>query len=822
MHSWRFAGGFIFMGTFWQDIKFGFRTLAKSPGFTALAIVALALGIGANTAIFSIADAFLLKPINIPDPEHLVVAGEMAPQQTSDLNSVAPANYRDWQEQAKSFEVMGTDQWDEVSLTGVGAPEKVQGFLVSTNFFEICSAQPMLGRGFVAGEDQSGNDNVVVLGENIWAQRFGADPKLVGQIVHFDGKPYTVIGVMPRKFSFPKTAELWFPMALSPADWKVRNNHEFMVLGKLKPGVSLESANSELRAISNRLAVAYPATNRGWSARVMDVRRFEVGDETRSYTVLLMGAVGFVLLIVCANVANLQFVRAASRQKEIAIRVALGGSRFRMVRQLLTESMITATAGAALGLVFAQWSIRTVLRYMPAEVAKFIPGWYEIRLDSRALLFTMLAAAVAGIMSGILPALQSSRLDVNSTLKEGGRSGAGGRGRHRLRNALVITQVTLATVLLIGAGLLTRGFRSLLDLNAGFQPESLLTMRVNLPDTRYAKPEQWRQFFDRALVNLSAIPGVQTAAETSWIPYGDGGGNSNFTIREKPWHDASEIPTSASLVISSNYLEMMHIPLLRGRTITAQDGPDTESVTVISQSLAKSFFSTEDPIGQHIKVGGTDSKNPWMTIVGVVGNVKMNWVENRPSYAFYRPYVQLARPYGSFALRTSGDPMALASAARKAISDVDSEEAAIDVMPMAKVISNSVIGLAYVSVMMGVMGMMALLLSAVGVYGVMAFTVTERTHEIGVRMALGAQPSNVLRLVVGKGVLLAGVGLLLGLPLGYFASRLLASLIYGVGSFDALTFGVVSSILVAVVILACWFPARRATRVDPMIALRYE
>jgi putative ABC transport system permease protein len=810
------------MGTLWQDIKFGFRTLAKAPGFAALAIVALALGIGANTAIFSIADAFLLKPINIPDPEHLVVAGEMAPQQTSDLNSVAPANYRDWQEQAKSFEVLGTDEWDEVSLTGVGAPEKVQGFLVSTNFFEICSAQPMLGRTFIAGEDQPGHDNAVVLGENIWSQRFGADPKLIGQVVHFDGKPYTVIGVMPRKFSFPKTAELWFPMALSPADWKVRNNHMFMVLGKLKPGVSMDSANTELRAISSRLAVAYPATNRGWSARVMGIRAFEVGDETRSYTVLLMGAVGFVLLIVCANVANLQFVRAASRQKEIAIRVALGGSRFRMVRQLLTESMITATAGAALGLLFAQSSIRTVLRYMPAEVAKFIPGWYEIRLDSRALLFTMLAAAVAGIMSGILPALQSSRLDVNSTLKEGGRSGAGGRGRHRLRNALVITQVMLATVLLIGAGLLTRGFRTLLDLNAGFQPESLLTMRVNLPDTRYAKPEQWRQFFDRALVNLSAIPGVKTAAETSWIPYGDGGGNANFTIREKPWRDASEIPTSASLVISSNYLEMMHIPLLRGRTIAAQDGPDTESVTVISQSLAKTFFSTDDPIGQHIKVGGADSKNPWMTIVGVVGNVKMSWVENRPTYAFYRPYVQLARPYGSFALRTAGDPMAIASAARKAIADVDSEEAAIDVMPMSKVISNSVIGLAYVSVMMGVMGMMALLLSAVGVYGVMAFTVTERTHEIGVRMALGAQPSNVLGLVVGKGVLLAGVGLLLGLPLGYFASRLLASLIYGVGSFDALTFAVVSSILVAVVIVACWFPARRATRVDPMIALHYE
>jgi len=810
------------MGTLWQDVKFGVRTLAKSPGFTAIAVIALALGIGANTAIFSIADAFMLKPINIPDPEHLVVAGEMAPQQTTDLNPVSAANYKDWQQQAKSFREWGTFDWDEVNLTGVGAPEKLQGFQVSTNFFDLCSTRPLFGRGFLAGEDQPGRDNVVVLSETVWRQRLGGDPNIIGQAIHLDGKPYTVIGIMPKTFTFPLTSELWLPMALTPQQWENRSDRAFFAFGKLQQGVTLQSANTELRTIATRLVQTYPSTNRGWSARIVGIRLYELGDKTVQYTYLLLGGVGFVLLIVCANVANLQFVRAAGRQKEIAIRVALGGSRLRVVRQFLTESMLTAFGGALLSLVFAEWSIRMTLRYMPAEVAKYIPGWYDIRLDSRALVFTILAAIFAGFMSGVLPAIQSSRMDVNETLKEGGRSGSGARGRHRLRNALVIVQVWLATVLLILSGLFVHGFHTLLDLNGNFAPETLLTMRVNLPDTRYAKPEQQREFFDRALDKLSVLPGVQSAAETSWVPFGDGGATQQFSIQEKPWKDPSEMPSAASLVVSANYLDMVHIPLLRGRTITGQDGPDTESVAVISQSLAETFFHNENPIGRHIKIGAADSKNPWMTIVGVVANVKMDWSDTRPTYAFYRPYRQLARPYGSFVLRTAGDPMSLAISAREAVAAVDPEEAVIDVMPMSKVISNSVIGIAYVSVMMGVMGLMALLLSAVGVYGVMAFTVTERTHEIGVRMALGAQAGNVIQLVVGKGLLLAGIGLLIGLPFAFMFSRFLASLLYGVGSFDLFTFTWVAAVLLATVALACWFPARRATHVDPLIALRYE
>ncbi len=810
------------METLLQDIKYGWRMLVKSPGFTAIAVVALALGIGANTAIFSIADAFLLKPINIPDPEHLVIAGEIAPHQTDGLNSVSAGNFADWKQQAKYFESMGTFQWDEVSLTGVGLPEKVQGFLVSSNLFTLCNVQPVAGRVFLPEEEQPGHDGVVVLSQRLWERRFGADQNLIGHDIHIDGRPYTVIGIMPRKFDFPLTAELWIPMALKPEEWNDRKSHFFLVLGKLKPGVALSSANTELQGIAQRLAAEYPATNHGWGARVENIRIYEVGDDTRNYTLMLMGAVGFLLLIVCANVANLQFVRSASRQKEMAIRTALGGSRWRVVRQLLTESVITAMGGAALGLLFAYWSIRMVLRYMPAEIAKYIPGWYDIRLDGRALLFTVIAAAVAGVLAGVLPALQSSRVNVNETLKEGGRSSSGARGRHVLRNLLVVTQVFLAVVLLIGASLLARGFRNLLDLGNGYQPESLLTMRVDLPEAHYAGPQQERQFFDQALERLSALPGVQIAAETSWVPYGDGGARQQFLIQGKPWRDASEMPTADSLVVSSSYLQMMHIPLIRGRAFSERDGTDTERICVISQSLAGAFFPKEDPIGHQIKITTDDSPNPWMRIVGIVGNVKMDWTNRRPTYAFYRPYRQLPRNYGSFVLRTSGDPMALASASQAAIAAVDEEMPVADVMPMSKVIRNSVIGLAYVSTMMGVIGGMALLLAAVGVYGVMAFTVTERTHEIGIRMALGAQPAQVLRLIVGGGLLLSAIGLAMGLPVGLGVSYLLASLFYGIGSGDPITYAGVCVALLSVSAAACWIPARRAMRVDPIVALRYE
>ncbi len=811
------------MGTLWQDIKFGLRTLAKSPGFTAVAVVALALGIGANTAIFSIADAFLLKPVNIPDPEHLVVIGELAPGQTKDTNSISAANFVDWKAQAKSFDSLGAYQWDDVNLTSAAAlPEKVQGFKVSANIFEMCGETPLFGRTFSVEEDQPGHDGVVILGQRLWERRFGGDQRIIGQELHLDGRPYTVIGVMRKNFDFPQTAELWVPMAFTPQQLQDRKSHFFLALGKLKSGETLASANAEMKTLAQRLAVTYPDTNHNWGTRVVPIRIFELGDDTIQYTVILMGAVGFLLLIVCANVANLQLVRGASRHKEMAIRVSLGGSRWRLVRQLLTESVLVATGGALLGLVMAKWAVSLVVAHMPPEVAKFIPGWYQIRLDSRAMLFTMLAGIVAGIVSGLLPAFQGARLDVNETLKEGGRSSSSSRGRHVLRNGLVITQVALATILVVGSALLVRGFHTLLTYNQGFQPDTLLTMYLNLPDTRYTKPEQRNQFYSQVLEKMSAMPGVIGAAGTSWIPYGDGGGNSQFSIEGKPWRDASETPTVSNLAVSPNYLQMVHVPLLRGRELTDQDTADSQLTALISQSMAKRFWPASDPIGQHIRIGGNDSKNKWMTVVGIVGDVKMDWSSTRPLYAIYRSYRQAPRGYFAMMLRSSGDPMALAPAAAAAVTQVDSEMPLTDVLPMSKVIGNNVIGIAYVSVMMGVIGFMALILAAVGVYGVMAFTVTERTYEIGVRMAFGAQTSDVMKMIIGRGALLAGIGLGIGLPVTLGFTYVLRDWIFGIGAADPATFSVIALALLGAALLACWLPARRATRVDPMIALRYE
>jgi putative ABC transport system permease protein len=811
------------MGTLWQDIRFGFRTLAKSPGFTAIAVMVLALGIGANTAIFSVADAFLLKPLNIPDPAHLFVIGELAPGQTMNTNGVTAANLIDWNEQQKSYEPLGAFAYNQVSLTGNGLPQSVQGFDISQNFFSLCGQQPLLGRVFLPGEDEPGNDGVVILSQRLWQKRYGADPHIIGQNVHIDGRAYTVVGVMPKTFDFPQDGDLWMPLALTPAQRQDRKSHAYMVVGKIKPGVNPINAEADLKTIARRLSDAYPDTNRGWSVRATPIRRFELGDLTVQYTAMLLGAVGFVLLIVCANVANLQFVRGASRHKEMAIRVALGGSQWRLVRQLLTESILVSLAGAALGLVFAKWSIGLMVANMPAEVAKFIPGWYLIRMDMRAVLFTMIAGVAAGVIAGVLPAFQGSRLDVNDVLKEGGRSSSSARGRHRLRNAMVVLQVVLAVALLAVSGLFVRGFRSLLSFNQGYHTESVLTAHLSLPASRYAKPEQRTLFYSQVLEKLAAMPGVQSAATSSWVPYdGNGGATQAFTIQGKPWRDASETPNASSLIVSPNYLEMMHVPLIRGRELSDRDTADAPLVTLISQSAARKFWPNDDPIGHQIKAGPNDSMNPWMTIVGIVGDVKLDWSDTRPLYAFYRSYRQAPRGYSTIALRSVGDLKALTTETATAVAAVDPEEPVTDILSMETVARNSIIGIEYVVVIMTVIGGLALGLAAIGVYGVMAFTVTERTYEIGVRMAFGARGSDVLRMVIGKGLLLVGIGLCIGIPLALWLASILSSMIFGIGATDPLTFAGIGLSMLIVSFLACWFPARRATRVDPMIALRYE
>jgi putative ABC transport system permease protein len=809
------------VGSFWQDVRYGARMLARSPAFALIAVVTMALGIGANTAIFSVADGLLWKPVPFPDLARLVMVLELHPQQTRDWNSVSPATYLDWKEQSRSFESMAAFRFYDVNLTGSGEPESLEGVLVSHNYFDVLGMKPRLGRAFLPEEDQEGHDGVVVLSHGLWSRRFGADPDILGKTVKLEGKDHVVIGVMGRDFDFPRPAELWMPLPLPAAERQNRANHYLQIVARLRPDISVTEAAAEMGTIARRLGDAYPETNRGWGARVMPLREFVAGDMTRAYTFVLMGAVGFVLLIACANVANLQFARGLARQRELAVRAALGAERWRLVRQLLTENILLALAGAVVGLVFAVWAIDLIVVNMPPEVEKYIAGWRKISLDFRALFFTAGLAILSGLVAGVLPAFQGTKSDVSEALKEGARSGTG-RGRHRMRGALVVAQVTLALVLLVGAGLMVKGFGALLNLNQSFDPATLLTFRVNLPDGKYKDDEKRRVvFFEQALERLSSLPGVDLAAVASRVPFSDGGGYAPFTIEGQPAPQPGELRFGMFQNISPDFLRAVNAPLLDGRNFTAADGADATRVALISRRLAERYFPGQSPLGHKIKLGTADAQNPWMTIVGVVADVRYNAWEHDLEPVVYRPFWQAGRQSSYFVLRTK-DAAALAAAVRSQIAAVDPEQPIYDVKTLAVVFHHEMVGLAYVSVMLAVLGGIALVLASVGVYALMAFAVTERTHEIGIRMALGAQPRNVLGLVLRRGVLLTLGGMVLGLVGAQALARVLAGLIFGVSATDPLTFAGVPLLLAAVAFVACYIPARRATRVDPMVALRYE
>lgn len=811
------------METLFRDVVIGLRGLRKSPGFTAIAVLVLAIGIGANTAIFSIADAFLLKPVNLPDPAHLVVILELAPGETTFVSGVSPANLSDWKQQAQSFDDVTAWIWNAMNLTGEGLPENVQGYKVGWNFFDVCGAKPLLGRTFRREEDQPGQDFVVVLSHGLWVRRFGSDPSMIGRTIHLNTQPYTVIGVMPRDFGFPVAAELWTPLGL-PADLAARRGWRAMfALGRLKAGATLESSRAEMTTIAQRLGSAYPDVDKGWNVYIEPIRIFAMGDNAHDYTRLLLGAVGFVLLLVCANVGNLQIVRGARRAREIAIRTALGGSHWRIVRQLLTESVLVALAGALLSLAVSNWTLHLVLAGMPTDSARTIPGFDEIRLDFRALLFTLLVAVGAGVLAGLFPALESTRVQVNETLKEGGRSGNGGRGRQRVKNILVVVQVGLAVVLLSCAAVIVRAFRAIEDGDARYRAASLLTMTVNLPDTRYPDHASRSAFIDRALENLRAMPGAASVATTTIVPHTIGSSKTEFAIQEHPWTNPNEPKTADLEEVSPNYFRTMGIPLIRGREFTDADAATGAQVAIISESLARAYWPGRDPIGRTVKFGPYSStRSPWSTIVGIVSDVQMDWSDLGAEYAVYRPYRQQSRIYESYVVRTSVPPQTLVSASRAAIAAADPNQPLLNIKPMADVIHDSLFTIAYVATMLGVLGALAVVLAGLGVYGVLAFTVAESTNEIGLRMALGALPSNILRFVLGRGMLLTALGLLLGVPISYGVSRILGAWLPGVRSVNLLALAGVAATLLLAALVACWFPAQRATRTEPITALRHE
>lgn len=809
--------------TFFQDVRYALRTLRKSPGFTLVAVLTLALGIGANAAIFSMAQGFLLKPVSLPHLDRLVAIGELQANDRNDTIRVSPANYLDWASQAQSFDDISAFNWESVNLSGVGAPQEAQGIHVSTDFFEALGVKPLLGRTFLPEESQAGHDQEVVLTRGLWERQFGGDQKIVGKTVRINSRPYTVLGVMDKDCKFPQTVELWLPLALEPKAQNNRNDRYLQALARLKPGVAREKAEAEIKTIAQRLSDLYPQTNRDWSAQVIPLREYAMFRGSAPFMYLLMGAVGFVLLIACANVANLLFARAAGRRREIAVRAALGATQWRVARQLLSESLVLGLLAAGAGLLLAQWAIYLILANMPPELERFVAGWDQIRLDSTVFVYALAVAGAAGILAGLAPAFQSWRPDLNSILKEGARKSSGGRSGRRLRGAFVVAQVSLALVLMVGAGLMVKGFRALLDTNRRFRPESLLTLRLILPDTpAFKDPHHRAAFYDQTLKELATLPGVRSAAMVTGFPFTGLMNDGAFSIEGQPSTGAGARRFAVTKDISPNYFETMGAPFVAGRAFNDLDGPDSVPVALISERLAKLYWPTESSLGHRIKIGAEGSSDPWLTIVGVVGDIKYAWGSSLPELTVYRPYRQAPQNYVAFGLRAAGDPASLVSAARFAVARVSGDQPIFEVKTLDRVIRENSLPIAYVAVMMAVAGALALLLASVGVYAVMAYSVEERTHEIGVRVVVGARPAEIVQLVLSRGFRLMLLGFTLGLPCAFGLAYLEANLLAGVSAKDFWTFSWASVLLAAVSLVACYIPARRAIRVDPIVALRYE
>ncbi len=816
------------MNSVLQDIRFAARMLRKNRLATLVLILALALGIGANTAIFSVAEGLLLRPLPVPHVDRLAALVDSRPQQSDnpiDQNPIAPATFFEWKAQLQSYDDLAAYYWDQINLTGDSEPQKVQAFGVSANFFRLLDVTPILGRAFLPEEEELGKDHEIILSHGLWERRYASDPNILGRAIKVDGLPHTVIGVMDKGFTFPFPAEAWVPLGLTPAQIHARDSRFMWAVGHLRPGATLRQSASELQAIEQRQANAYPDIYKGWKSKVVPLGEFATGDITRQYTLLLLGGVAFVLLIACVNVANVQLARMTGRTKEFAVRTTLGCSRWRIIRQLLTESILLSMIGAVVALFLAQWELQLILKYMPADVARFIAGWHTISLDNGAFLFTFAIAFASGIVSGIIPSLTISRATLGATLKESGRGTSSGSKRLRLRSALVVAEIAVALILLVGAGLLVKNFRGLLAVNDGFAPQTILAMDLTLSDKQYAEPSARRAFHEQALARLAGLPGAASSALASSLPYAQGGLASRgpFAVEGRAPHSPVEVVPPPVETGSPSYFRLLNIALHEGRLLADKDGAETLPVCLVSDSLVRRYFDNQNPLGHKIRVGNADSKEPWMTVVGVVADVRYGWLNKELVPTVYRSFRQSPRVYITLLIRTDGaDPAHMASGARAAIAQIDPNLPLYNVKPFDRIIVESIVGVAYVATIMGLLGGIALVLASIGIYGVMSYAVTERTHEIGIRMSLGAETRDILSLVLRNGVLLTAIGLAIGLPLAIFMSRALSGLLFGVDAADPAALVGLPLLLAAVALLACYLPALRASRVDPLQALRYE
>jgi putative ABC transport system permease protein len=811
------------MRTLLQDLRFGLRLLLKSPGFAAVAVLALALGVAANTAIFSVVNAVLIRPLPYRDPSRLVMVWEHNRIRDRRQNVISPANFIDWQEQSDVFEEMAAYNDWHANLTGGGEPVEVPVQYTTPNLFRVLGARPVLGRDFTPDDVRPDAPAVVVLSHGLWQRRFGGDAGVVGQVVTLNGSPAEVVGVMPagfqwfvRKSSFSgKPAELWSPFGLT-AEHRVRRGRYMSAVARLKDGITAERAQAELSHVAARLEQQHPDFNTGWGVEVTPLRE-QFAGQIRPALWVLLAAVGFLLLIACANVANLLLARAAARRKEVAIRAALGASRWRVVRQFLTESVLLALAGGGLGLLLAWWGVELLVAMAPRDLVDV----GSVGLDLPVLGFTLGVSLLTAVFFGVAPALEAARLDANESLKEGAKGSTGGRRSRRLRATFVVSEVALALMLLVGAGLAVKSFVRLASVSPGFDPDGLLTMRVELPRRKYSDGRQAMQFYRQALERIAGLPGVESVGAVSFLPFGGPASATDFTVEGRPAPRPGEEPSTEVRVIDENYFRAMRIPVLRGRGFSPQEAAEERRVAVISESLAKKYFPGEDPLGKRIRV--VMKRDPPLTeIVGVVADVKLHALDEEPRPTVYWPLAELPANFTSLVVRAKGDPLALAAPVRKEIQAIDAEQPVADVRTMNQLLAESVGRARFSAFLLGVFACVAVALAVVGLYAVMSYAVAQRTHEIGIRVALGARGRDILGLVVRQGLGLALAGAALGLAGAFALTRLMRTLLYEVSTTDPATYVSLSALLLVVTLLACLVPAWRATKVDPMVALRYE
>jgi putative ABC transport system permease protein len=800
-----------------QDFRFGLRLLLKNPGFTLIAVFTLTLGIGANTAIFSVMNAVLLRPLPYVESDRLVLLSGKS--RNGDRLEVAYPNFADWRARAQSFAGMAATYTGNFSLTGVERSARLEARIVNWNFFQLLGVGPQPGRMFVESDDRYGAQPTAIISHELWQTQFGGDARVIGQSIRLDDDSYTVIGVSPTGFEYFAKADVYVPIGLflSPDSPMLNrgNTTDLYAVAKLKPDVTVNQANSEMATLGRQLAQEYPTVNEGKSAqaeRLQDV----MSESLRQTLWVLFGAVSFILLIACINVANLQLVHAAERQKELAVRQALGAGRWRIVRQLLTESLLIAGLGGVCGLLLGRWLLQGLVTLASPQ----LPELNRVGLDTTVLLFTLGITVATSILCGLLPAFQSAKSDLQTALKTGERSNSG-TGRERVRKALMVAEVSLSLVLLVGAGLLVRSMYNVLHVDPGFNIENLLTMRVRLTDGKYDLVKR-RLFYDECLTRVEALPGVRSAALAHSLPIRGASWGGHFIAADKPVPKRGELPHSDNIPVSRNYFETMGLRLLRGRAFTGADTAESTPVVVINETLARRIWPGEDPIGKRLKQGYPEDDEPWREVVGVVNDFKLNGVERAVSMQMFLPYPQEARTSVGVVVRTDGNPLALANAVEQTIHSIDKDLPIYSILTMDQLLRNSLAQRRLTLVLLASFAALALLLAAVGIYGVISYAVRQRTREIGIRMALGARRVDVLRMVIRQGITLTLLGIGLGLAVAWAFTRMMTTLLFDVQPADPLTFSAIAFLLFTVGLLACWFPARRATNVDALTALRHE